>query len=167
MHPACYSDRDLCYCLEGHFAFHDIQTLEQSRIVLAGLFPAFVCQRQRITQRGVRKGQSRGVRHCARNIGYAVVYNTIYGINRLAVGRRMRGLEATALVDGYVHHNCAGLHQFQHVFGNQMRGFGSRNQNCADHYVHCGQQLADVVVGRVECVYVGRGLNIQLTQARQ
>ena len=83
------------------------------------------------------------------------------------MGRRMRGLEATALVDGYVHHNCAGLHQFQHVFGNQMRGFGSRNQNCADHYVHCGQQLADVVVGRVECVYVGRGLDIQLTQARQ
>ena len=79
----------------------------------------------------------------------------------------MRRLEAAALVDGYIDEYSPFLHQRQHIFGNQLRSSITRNEHRANDDVNGGQFVADVMLGRIEGMDVGRHLRRQLFQSGQ
>ena len=57
----------------------------------------------------------------------------------------MRRFETATLVDSYIDEYGALLHQFQHVFGNELRGSIARNKYRADDNIDGAQLLTDVV----------------------
>ena len=61
------------------------------------------------------------------------------------MGSGVRGLEAPTLVDGHIHQHRTGLHQLQHVAGDEVRRLVARNQYRADHQVDGGQFRHDIV----------------------
>ena len=60
----------------------DVQTTCQCEIVLASLLPPLVCQCDGIAQRGIRQRQSRCIGYSTRYVGYAIVQDTLLGIDR-------------------------------------------------------------------------------------
>jgi len=66
------------------------------------------------------------------------------------VRRRVRGLEAAALVDRHVNQYRAGLHQRQLLAPHYIRGARAVDQHGADHEVGARQHLLDRQRGRVD-----------------
>ncbi len=145
----------------------DIQPGHQVRIVLAGLFPALVGEGQQEGQRGVAKCQGRGARDGARHVGDAVVHDAIDIINRVLVRGGFRGLEAAALIDGDVDKDRTGLHRLELGAGDQFRGCGPRDQDCADHHVGVGDKVGGVASGRIDRLEVASEDIVEIAQARQ
>ncbi len=69
-------------------------------VVLAGLLPALVGERQRERQRRVVEGEGRGAGNAARHVGDAIVHDAVDEIGRVRMGGGLRGLRGAALVDG-------------------------------------------------------------------
>ena len=65
-------------------------------------------------------------------------------VNRLAVGRRARGLGAAALIDGDIDESSAGFHAFDESAGNKLWGLGAWDQDGADEKVGINHRLFDV-----------------------
>ena len=63
---------------------------------------AIVGQGKGERQGGVGQGLGRGAGHGAGHIGHAVVDDAVDHVGRVGVGGGLRGLEATALIDGHV-----------------------------------------------------------------
>ena len=55
----------------------------------------------------------------------------------------VRGLEASALIDGDVHHHGARLHGFQHLAPHQLGRRRARNQHRAYHQIGMAYRIAD------------------------
>ncbi len=63
-------------------------------------------------------------------------------INRIGVRGGVRGLEASALIDGDIHHHRAGLHGLQHFAPHQLGRRRSWNQHRADHQIGIADGIA-------------------------
>ena len=70
------------------------------------------------------------------------------------MGRRPRGFEAAALIDGHIDQNRSRLHILKHVARHEFRGFRTGNQHRADHQVGGLELFADVVFRRHKRFYV-------------
>ena len=75
----------ISHSLVGYLSFYNVQSLSQCWVVLASLLPALISQCNGITQRSISEGEGRGVRNSTWDVGYAVVYNALLGINGLAM----------------------------------------------------------------------------------
>ena len=117
------------------------EALEQVAIILAGLPPPLVGEVQHERHGGVAERDRRGPRHRARHVGHAVVHYPVHLVHRIAVGGRLRGLEAPALVDRDVDESGAGLHLREHLARHQLRRDRPGNQHSADHHVGLAHQL--------------------------
>ena len=53
-------------------------------------------------QENVAQSHARGVGHAGRNVGYAIMNNTVMLVGRIFVARHARSLEVAALIDGHV-----------------------------------------------------------------
>ncbi|MNX38175.1 hypothetical protein D3C86_685080 [compost metagenome] len=100
-------------------------------------------QGQTERQGGVVQSFRTGARRGARHVGHAVVHHPVEDIGRVFMRRRLRRLEAAALVDGHVDQDAARLHQLQLGAAHQGRRLRARNQNRPDHHVGPDQLLFD------------------------
>src|SRR6185312_1560271 len=116
----------------------------QAGVVGAGLPPALVGQRDRVGQGDVGQGVGRGVRHGAWHVGDAVENRVVHRVGRVGVGGRVRVLEATALVDGYVHQDRAWLHPRHELVGHQRGGLGPGDQHGPDDQVGAEHRALDL-----------------------
>ena len=82
------------------------------------------------------------------------MYDAVHDVRRVAVCGGVRRLEATALVDGYVDEHRAGLHQAEHVAGDEVWRLVAGDEDGADNQVYGGQFLADVVFRGVKGLHV-------------
>ena len=132
--------------LIGDLAVDDIESEEEGVVVLAGLPPAFVGQGEGIAQRGIAEGRRRGVGHGTRHVGHGIVEDAVDGVDGMVVRGGMGGLEATALVDGHVDEDRAGLHVLEHLARDEVGRLRSGDQGAAHDDVGIGE-LGDDVVG--------------------
>ena len=103
-----------CACgdgLVGDLAADDVDALRERRIVGDRPRDALVGDRLDVRQRHVRQRLRRRDRDGAGHVRDAVVDDAVDLEDRVVVGRRVRGLEAAALVDRDVDEHGAGLHQ--------------------------------------------------------
>jgi hypothetical protein len=70
-------------------------------------------------------------------------------VGRIGVRRRARGLEATALIDGDVHHDRALLHLLHHRTAHELRRRRAGNEHRADHKVGRKNVALDRVPARM------------------
>ena len=82
--------------------------------------------------------------------------DAVHYIRRFAVRGRVGGFKAATLVDGDVYEDCSGFHHFQHLFGDEVRGFIARDEDGTYHEVYVGKLHPDVVHGGIECLHVLR-----------
>ena len=80
-----FQPEDVGYSFVCYFAFHYVQSLRQSRVVLAGLSPAFACQGYGVGQGGICQCHGGGEGYGAGDIGNGVVYNSVHNVGRVAV----------------------------------------------------------------------------------
>ncbi|MNS72711.1 hypothetical protein D3C72_1061310 [compost metagenome] len=118
------------------------------RVLLQGR-QTLVRQGQAEGQGGVGQGLGTGARRRAGHVGDAVVDHAVDDIGRVFVGRRLRGLEAAALVDGHVDQDAARPHGFQLIAADQGRGLGAGDQDRPDHHVGLDQFLLDGADGGI------------------
>src|SRR5215475_509599 len=107
--------------LVDDMAVMDVEAVAQMRIVVAGLTPTLVRERNGEGQRGVVEGEGRGPRDTPGHVGDAVVDDAVDHIGRVGMGGGMAGLEAAALIDGDVHQHRTGTHALDHLAGHQLR----------------------------------------------
>ncbi len=110
------------------------------------LHHALVGQRQGVRGGGVGEREGRGARHGAGHVGDAVVHHPLLDVDRVRVGGRPGGLEATPLVDGHVHDHRAFLHLAQHCASHELRRGAARNEDGADQQVGPPQRRHHVVM---------------------
>ena len=115
------------------------------RIVSQRALPALACQRQHERQRRVVEGEGRCAWHAARHVGDTVVRHAIDNIHRIGVRRRMRGLEAPALVDRHVDDHRTRLHLLDQRRRDELRCRSAGDQHAADDEI--GRR--DVTLDRV------------------
>ena len=69
--------------------------------------------------------------------------HAIHKVDGLGVSGGVRRLEATALIDGHIHHHRAAFHVGDHVAPHQLGRGRSRYQHRAHHQVRGLEVLAD------------------------
>ena len=84
-----------------------------------------------------------------RHIGDAVMDDTVHLVSWIIVVGRMRGLEAAALINGYIHDHGALAHGAQHGAAYQLRCTCAGNEHRADNDVR-GKHLVLNGVNRRE-----------------
>ena len=72
-------------------------------------------------------------RDCAGHIRHAIMNDSVDLIDRIGMGGRVAGLEASALVDGDVDEDRAALHCFEHLARNELGRCRARDQYRADN----------------------------------
>ena len=115
----------------------------EAGILGEGALDAVVGEREDVGKGRVGERVGRGDRHGSRHVGDAVVGDPVDLVDRVAVRRRLRGLEAAALVDGDVDEHGVALHQGELVALDHVRGAGALDEHGADHQVHPRQHLLD------------------------
>ena len=123
-HVECFGYAAVC-----DFSVNHVDAFCKCRVVLACLAPSFVGQRYGIGQSGVGERHCRRERYGAGYVGHGVVYYSVDNLGRFGVGGGMRGLKASALVDGHVDHHCARTHDLEHVGCDEVRRFCTGNQH--------------------------------------
>src|SRR4051794_19340595 len=106
-----------------------IYTFANRLALLTCLRQAFCNELHQVSKGGVRQTEGRGVRKGCGHVRDAVMEYTVGVVSWIGVGGRMRGFEASALIDCDVHDDSAGLHQPDHVATDQTGSRGSGNQN--------------------------------------
>ena len=105
---------------------------------------------------GVGQRLGGGVGDGAGHVGYAVVDYAVHHEGGVGVGGRAAGLDAAALVDGYVDDYGAVAHLGEHVTGDQVGGLGAGDQHGSDDQIDGRQLLANVVFVGENGAHVGR-----------
>ncbi len=82
---------------------------------------------------------------CCGHIGDAVVDDAVDDVGGVAVGGGVGGLDAAALVDGYVDDDCAFLHFGDHRLGDDLGGGGAGDEDSTDDEVSFADGVLDVV----------------------
>ncbi len=95
------------------------------------------------------------------------MYDTVHFVDRIFVCSGFGSFKTAALVDGYIHHDRSGFHQFEHVACDQRRRFCARDQHAANDQVSALDELADVVFIGHNRVHVGRHNVFQIAKACQ
>ena len=83
----------------------------------------------------VRQRLRRRDGHAAGHVRDAVVDDPVDLVHRIGVRRRVRGLDAAALVDRDVDDHRAGLHLGEHLAADELRSARARDEHGADHDV--------------------------------
>ena len=83
------------------------------------------------------------------------MHHVIYHVHRILVSRRPGGLKATSLVDGHVDHHRSRLHVLQHIPGNELWSFGTRNKHRPNDQVTCFDEFANVELIGVHRHHIG------------
>ena len=102
----------------------------------------------------VAKSKRAGTAYGSRHIGHAVVEDFIDDVSRIAVRGRFAGLDASALIDRDIDNNTPRFHELEIFTANQIRSFGTRDQNRADDQICKFELFSDVVAIGVDDIDV-------------
>ena len=131
----------------GHSRMGDVSgvcvdAFANGRIVLTGALQSLGAEFRKIGKRRVGERVRGGMRNGGGHVRHAVVQHAIDEINRIGVGGGVRGLEASALIDGDVHHHRAWLHGLQHFAPHQSGSRRAGNQYRANHEIGIADSVA-------------------------
>ena len=132
-----------------------------------GGLEALVGNLEAIVQRGVGEGDGGGVGNGTGYVGHGIVYDAVDYVDWVAMRGGVRRLEAASLVDGDIDEHGAFLHQREHVLGDELGRSIAGNEHRTDDDIGGGQFLADVMLGGIEGVHIGRHLGSELFQTGQ
>ena len=136
----------VCNVLVGQLTVIGINCGVHPWIFVAGSFQTIFCKQQTITQSCI--GQRNG--GCPWNstwhISHAIMYDSIYFVNRVIMIGHMGGFTASALVNRYVNDNRTWTHFTQVGTTNDLWRFLARNQYTANDKICRFQCILDVYI---------------------
>ena len=121
------------------------QPAPESSVALARGAPSVVGDLQRVAQRDARKRMGRRVRDGARHVRDAVEDAVVHTERRVGVRRRMRILEAPALVDGDVDEHRARPHPRDELIAHEGRRLRTGHEHRADDEIRSQTGVLDLV----------------------
>ena len=130
--------------LVGDLAADGVDALRERGVVGDRTDDALVGDRLDVRQRHVRQRLRRRDRNGARHVRDAVVDDAVDLEHRVVVGRRVRRLEASALVDRDIDEHRAGLHQAEHLARHEPWRERPGYEHGSDHHVGVDEDLLDL-----------------------
>ena len=141
----------------------DVDAATERGIARHRLGQAVIRDRLDVWQRRVRQRFRRGDGHAAGHVRDAVMDDSVDLVDGVGVRRRVRRLDASALIDGDVDDDGTRLHLREHLAADEFGGARAGDENRADDHVGMGDGLLDLEARRHEQADAARQDLVQVT----